>query len=161
MSGRRQYWLLKADPEVFGFADLWAAPGRTTVWDGVRNYQARNFLRAMHRGDRAFFYHSNAEPPGIAGIVEIVREAYPDPSQFDSKHEYFDPRSKREAPTWVVVELRAVQSLPRVVALDELRRQPALHAMHVCQKASRLSVQPVQASEWGVVTALAKRKPRA
>ena len=158
MAGERRYWLLKADPAVFGFAELWAAKSRTSAWDGVRNYQARNNLREMRAGDLAFLYHSNADPPAIAGIVEILREACPDPTQFDRRHEHFDPRSKREQPTWLMVDVRAVEPLPRPVALEELRREPALAAMAVCQRASRLSVQPVLASEWGVVLALSRRK---
>ncbi len=158
MAPRRQYWLLKSEPKVFSFADLCALPGRTTGWDGVRNYQARNFLRSMRAGDLVFFYHSNAEPPGIAGIAEIVLEAHPDPTQFDRAHEHFDAKSKREAPAWLMVDLRAVEPLPRFVALDELRNDPELAAMQVCQKGSRLSVQAVSASEWGRVLALAKQK---
>lgn len=158
MAPRRQYWLLKSEPTVFSFADLCAAPGRSTGWDGVRNYQARNSLRSMRAGDLAFFYHSNAEPPGIVGIAEIIREAYPDATQFDHAHEHFDAKSKSEAPAWLMVDLRAVEPLPRIVALDELRKDPVLAAMQVSQKGSRLSVQAVSATEWGRVQALAKRK---
>ncbi len=158
MAARRQYWLLKSEPKVFSFNDLCAAPGRTTGWDGVRNYQARNFLREMRAGDLAFFYHSNSQPPGIVGIAEVVRAAYPDATQFDPAHEHFDPRSKPQAPAWLMVDLRALEPLARVVALDELQNDPELAAMQVCQKGSRLSVQAVSAVEWGRVQALAKRK---
>ena len=158
MLPRRQYWLLKSEPTVFSFDDLCAAPDRTAGWDGVRNYQARNSLRSMRAGDLVFFYHSNAQPPGIVGIAEIVREAYPDATQFDRAHEHFDPKSKPQAPAWLMVDLRAVEPLPRVVGLDELRSDPELVAMQVCQKGSRLSVQAVSSAEWGRVRALAKRK---
>ncbi|HUR27819.1 MAG TPA: EVE domain-containing protein [Planctomycetota bacterium] len=154
----RQHWLVKSDALDFSFDDLMGSPGHTSAWDGVRNYQARNFLRAMRRGDLVFFYHSGATPPGIAGIAEVVREAYPDPSQFDREDPHFDPRSKAADPAWVMVDLRAVQPLPRVVSLDELKAEPALRGLHVCQRGSRLSVHPVPGPAWAVVKALAKRK---
>ncbi len=158
---QQQHWLIKSDADDFSFSDLLAAPRRTTAWDGVRNYQARNFLRAMRRGDLIFFYHSGAEPPGIAGIAEVAREAYPDPTQFDSTHEHFDARSKAQDPAWVMIDIHAVEALPRFVALDELRKEPSLGSLHVCQRGSRLSVHPVQAAAWGVIRTMAKRKSRA
>jgi predicted RNA-binding protein with PUA-like domain len=161
MAASKQYWLVKSDADVFSFSDLLALPGRTTVWDGVRNYQARNSLRAMRRGDLVFFYHSGAEPPGIAGIAEVVREAYPDPTQFERGHDHYDARSKKDDPAWSVVDLRGVEALPRLVSLDELKQAPSLAQLGVCQRGSRLSVHPVQASAWGVILALAKRKSKA
>ncbi|MBK8181181.1 MAG: EVE domain-containing protein [Planctomycetes bacterium] len=154
----RQYWLLKADPEVFSFDDLLASPGRTTAWDGVRNYQARNYLRAMAPGDQAFFYHSNASPPGIVGLVEIARGAYPDPTQFERGHGHFDPRSKAEAPTWVMVDVRALEALPRTLALAELCGLEECSSLAVCQRGNRLSVSPVSGAQWRVIRACAKRK---
>jgi len=155
----RHYWLVKSEPDVFSFDDLLAMPARTTHWDGVRNYQARNTMRdEMKKGDHVFFYHSSTDPAAIVGIVEVVREAYPDPSAFDPGDSHFDPKSKREAPTWVVVDLKAVEKLPRAVSLGELRGVKGLEKMTLLQKGSRLSVQPVAPSEWKIITALAAKK---
>jgi len=153
----RQYWLLKSDPGDFSFEDLWNSPNRTTTWDGVRNFQARNYLRdEMKRGDLVFFYHSNCKEPGIAGIAEVVREGYPDETAFDPKHKHFDPKSDRDKPTWYAVDIRAVERFPRIVALSELRGKPELEGMPLLQKGSRLSVQPVGSVEWNAVVAAAK-----
>ncbi|HTF87691.1 MAG TPA: EVE domain-containing protein [Planctomycetota bacterium] len=160
MPAKRQHWLIKSEPDVFSFSDLLGLPQRTTTWDGVRNYQARNYLREMRRGDLVFFYHSSTEPPGIAGIAEVAREAYADPTQFDHADEHFDARSKPDAPTWVAVDLRGVEALPRLVALEELRQEPALATLQLLQKGSRLSVQPVQEPAWRLIKALSKRKSR-
>lgn len=142
--GERRYWLAKSEPDVFSFDDLLAAPGRTTCWDGVRNYTARNLMRdGMRVGDLVLFYHSNAEPSGVAGIAEVVREAYPDPSQFDPRSEYHDPASKPEAPAWLMVDVRAVEKLPRVLTLDEMKADPALEGLETVRRGSRLSVHPV------------------
>lgn len=150
------YWLIKSEPDVFSFADLQAAAKQTTHWDGVRNYQARNTLRdEMKRGDRCFYYHSNAEPSGIAGICEVVREGYPDHTAFDKKDPHYDPKSKPDAPTWYMVDVKAVRAFPRLVSLAELREARALHGMVLLQKGSRLSVQPVTAKEWAAICALA------
>lgn len=156
-----RHWLLKSEPDVFSFADLWAAPRRTTCWDGVRNYQARNTLRdEMRRGDLAFYYHSNADPTGIAGICEVVREGYPDHTAFDPKDPHHDPKSKVESPTWYMVDVRAVRAFPRVVTLAELKAVKGLSGMALLQKGSRLSVQPVSAAEWATVCRLAGVPPR-
>jgi predicted RNA-binding protein with PUA-like domain len=136
---------MKSEPDVFGIDDL--ARKRVEGWNGVRNYQARNFMRAMKKGDRAFFYHSNAAPPGIAGVMEIAREAYPDPTQFDPKSDYYEPRATSARPVWDQVDVRFVSKLARLLSLDELRGMPALRDM-VLLKRSRLSVQPVTPSEW-------------
>ncbi|MEY4607978.1 MAG: hypothetical protein RL625_195 [Gemmatimonadota bacterium] len=151
-----RYWLLKSEPDVFSFADLQAATKKTTHWDGVRNYQARNTLRdEMKQGDRCFFYHSNAEPSGIAGICEVVREGYPDHTAFDKKDAHYDPKSKADAPTWYMVDVKAVKPFPRLISLGELREVSALKGMVLLQKGSRLSVQPVTKKEWGTICALA------
>ena len=155
----RHYWLVKSEPSVFSFDDLLALPGRTTHWDGVRNYQARNTMRdGMKKGDHVFFYHSSTDPAAIVGIAEVVREAYPDPSAFDPRDSHFDPKSRKEAPTWVVVDLKAVEKLARPVTLTELRGVKGLEKMTLLQKGSRLSVQPVTAGEWKVIATLASTK---
>ena len=149
------HWLVKSEPSSFSFHDLEKSPKRTTSWEGVRNYAARNFLRAMRKGDRVFFYHSNAEPNAIVGICEVAREAYPDESQFDRKSEMHDPKSTRADPRWSTVDLRAVRVLPRPVPLSELRGVAGLEKMEILRKGSRLSVTPVSDEEWRVVCALA------
>ena len=154
-------WLLKSEPDVFSFADLLAAPRKTTCWDGVRNYQARNTLRdQMQRGDLAFFYHSNADPAGIAGICEVVREGYPDHTAFDPRDPHHDPKSTPDAPTWYMVDVKAVRAFPRLVSLAELKGVKGLERMALLQKGSRLSVQPVSAAEWDIVCRLAGVAPR-
>lgn len=155
----RRYWLVKSEPSVFSFDDLLAMPGKTTHWDGVRNYQARNTMRdGMKKGDLVFFYHSSTEPAAIVGIAEVVREAYPDPSAFDPKDSHFDPKSKQETPTWVVVDLKAAEKLERPIPLGELRTVKALEKMTLLQKGSRLSVQPVTPGEWKIITSMAAKK---
>ena len=149
-----RYWLLKTEPGVFSFADLLTAPGRTTLWEGVRNVQARNFLREMRRGEWALIYHSNAHPAGVAGVAEIVGEAAPDPTQFDTHSPYFDAKATSEAPRWNVVTVAAVAALPRFVTLAELRARPELQSMKLLQKGNRLSVTPVTAAEFSVIVGL-------
>jgi predicted RNA-binding protein with PUA-like domain len=142
-------WLMKSEPSVFSFQDLWKAKGRKTLWDGVRNYRARNFMRDdMKVGDRVLYYHSNADPAGVAGVAEVCREAYPDPTQFDPKSKYFDAKSDPAEPRWVVVDLRAVRALPAFVSLADLKENPRLTSMGVVQRGNRLSVQPVTDAEW-------------
>jgi predicted RNA-binding protein with PUA-like domain len=148
----RRYWLLKSEPESFSFDDLWARPSRTTHWDGVRNYTARNFMRDdMKKGDLVFFYHSSTDPSQIVGIAEVVREGYPDHTAFDAKDSHFDPKSKADAPTWMMVDIRAVRRLPKPLALGDLRGVKGLESMALLQRGSRLSVQPVSAAEWEIV----------
>ena len=126
----RHYWLLKSEPQAFSFDDLLAAPKRTTCWDGVRNYQARNFMRdGMRVGDQAFFYHSSTEPAAIAGVVEIVREAYPDHTAFDPDDPHHDPKSRPEAPTWLMVDVRAVRRFDEPITLQELRETAGLEGL--------------------------------
>jgi predicted RNA-binding protein with PUA-like domain len=153
---KRQYWLVKSEPSTFSFADLLASPGRTTCWDGVRNYQARNLMRdGMRVGDRVLFYHSSTEPAAVVGVCEVVREAYPDPTQFDPKSEYFDPKSRADDPTWLMVDLRALEQFPAPLTLSELRDAPALAGMELLRRGSRLSVQPVTAEQFATVRGLA------
>lgn len=150
------HWLLKSEQDVFSFDDLLKAPKKTTCWDGVRNYQARNTLRdLMKKGDKVFFYHSNSDPTGIAGICEVVKEGYPDHTALDPKHDHFDPKSTPTAPIWMMVDVKAVQALPRVITLAELKGVKGLEKMALLQKGSRLSVQPVTAKEWAIVCGLA------
>src|SRR5256885_14512444 len=121
-----RYWLMKSEPSVFSIDDLAKKPKKTAGWDGVRNYQARNFIKEMAVGDLAFFYHSTAEPPGVAGVAEIVKAPYPDPTQFDPKSDYFEKRATAAAPVWFQVDVRFVKKLPRLIPLDELRKRPDL-----------------------------------
>lgn len=150
MSARaRHHWLVKSEPRTFSFADLLRAPRRTTAWDGVRNYQARNFLRdGMRKGDRVLFHHSSTEPPAVVGLCEVVREAYPDPTQFDARSEHFDPRSDPSDPRWVAVDLRALEALPEPVTLAVLRGNPRLEGLSLLQRGQRLSVLPVSAAHF-------------
>jgi len=153
----RQYWLLKSEPESFSFDDLMNAPNQTSHWDGVRNYQARNFMRdEMKKGDLAFFYHSGAEP-AIVGIAEVVREGYPDHTAVDPKDAHYDPKSKGGESSWSMVDIRALEHLPRPITLSEMRVKPELQGMPLLQKGNRLSVQKVGAAEWNAVLALAKQ----
>jgi predicted RNA-binding protein with PUA-like domain len=151
----RRYWLVKSEPDTFSFDDLVASPNRTTGWEGVRNFQARNTMRDdMKRGDLVFFYHSSTDPTAIVGVAEVARESYPDPTAFDAKDPHFDAKSRRDAPTWMMVDLRAVEPLRRPVTLAELRGTRGLEKMVLLQKGSRLSVQPVTAKEWEIIYAM-------
>ncbi len=143
---------MKSEPDEFSIDDLVAAPRQTTPWFGVRNYQARNFMRDQMRvGDRAFFYHSSCPEPGIAGVVEVSAPAYPDASQFDRKSEYYDPQSKRAEPRWLNVDVRLVKKTP-FVPLAALRAHEALAGMRTLQRANRLSITPVAPGEWRFIT---------
>ena len=147
---------MKSEPSVFSIQDLEAAPKKTTCWDGVRNYQARNYLRdSIKAGDLVFFYHSNADPSGIAGIAEVVREGYPDHTAFDKSDDHYDPKSDKANPTWFVVDVKHAHTLDRVLSLEELKKVPALKSMVLLQKGSRLSVQPVSATEWNAILKIA------
>ncbi len=150
------YWLFKSEPDCYSFADLMAATDRTTGWDGVRNYQARNFLRdAVRLGDGVLFYHSNADPPGLVGLAEVVREAHADPTAFEPDAEHHDPRSDPDRPTWVQVSIRAVRAIDPPLGLPRLRTIPALAGMELLRKGSRLSIQPVSPDEWAAILTLA------
>jgi predicted RNA-binding protein with PUA-like domain len=152
-----KYWLLKSEPDVFGIDALAGAPGRTTGWEGVRNYQARNMLRDdFRKGDRAFFYHSSCDVPGVAGVVQVVREAYPDPTQFDAKSEYYDAGSTRAAPRWFSVDVQLERRIEPVITLPELREHAAgaLCELLILKRGNRLSVTPLTAAEWRCIVAL-------
>ena len=137
-----RYWLMKNEPVCYSIDDL--KDDGTYVWDGVRNYQARNLMRDMEKGDKVLYYHSNANPSGIAGVAEIVKEAYPDPSQFNKKSEYFDAKATEENPRWIAVDVAFVSKLKRFIPLHELQNDPFFSDMIVTKKGVRLSVQPVQ-----------------
>jgi predicted RNA-binding protein with PUA-like domain len=147
-----QHWLMKSEPDEFGIDDLAAAPGKTTAWAGVRNYQARNFMHEKMRvGDKVFFYHSSCPEPGIAGIAEVASGSYPDASQFDPKSPYFDEAAKREAPRWFNIDVKFVRKT-RLVSLAELREHRELASMRVLAPGSRLSITPVDAREWEFIS---------
>jgi len=156
----RQYWLVKSEPETFSFNDLLAAPGQTTHWDGVRNFAARNHLRAMKKGDRVLFYHSSAKPTAVVGVAEVAREAYPDPTALDKKDPHFDPKSKADDPTWFMVDIKGVEALKRPVTLDEIKKVKALANMALI-RLGRLSVQPVTPEEFEIVTRLGSASGKA
>jgi predicted RNA-binding protein with PUA-like domain len=147
---------MKTEPEVFSFDDLLKAPKKTTSWEGVRNYQARNMMRDDFKvGDMVLVYHSNANPPGVAGIAKVVREAYPDPAALDPGSEYFDEKSKADgASRWVMVDIQAVAPARQVVSLDQLRTTKGLEEMLVLKRGQRLSIQPVTPGEWAIITRL-------
>jgi predicted RNA-binding protein with PUA-like domain len=143
----RHYWLMKSEPDAFSIDDL--KRKKQEAWDGVRNYQARNYMRdGMRVGDKVFFYHSNCAEPGIVGIAQVATDAYPDPSQFDPKSKYFDPGSSRDQPRWMLVDVKFVKKLKRTITLKELQADAALDGMVLVRKGSRLSVQPVEAAHW-------------
>lgn len=149
------YWLMKSEPSAFSVDDLAASPGKTTVWDGVRNYQARNMLRDDFRvGDLAFFYHSSCELPGVVAVLQVVRRGYADPSQFDPGSEYFDPDSNRRAPRWSCVDVKLKRKFGRIIGLEELRRHKPLRNLRLLQRGNRLSVMPVARVEWDFILSL-------
>lgn len=148
------FWLMKSEPEECSIDDLARAPAQTVPWVGVRNYQARNFMRdAMQVGDGVLFYHSSCAEPGIAGLAEVASAAYPDATQFDPASPYHDPKTRAEAPRWLHVDVR-LRRKTRLLSLREMRLQPALSTMRVLQAGNRLSITPVTPEEWAAVTAL-------
>jgi predicted RNA-binding protein with PUA-like domain len=150
-----KYWLMKSEPDVFGIDDLKNAPGKTDPWDGVRNYQARNMMRnEMKPGDLAFFYHSNCKEPGIAGIMKIVREAYPDSTAYDPDAMYYDPKSDPDKPRWYRVDVRYVRKLKRVITLSELKVHPELTDLPLLRRGNRLSIMPVSRQQWECILTL-------
>jgi predicted RNA-binding protein with PUA-like domain len=152
----KQYWLFKAEPYIYGIDHLAAAPDKIGRWDGIRNYQARNFLRdKVKLGDEVFIYHSSCKNVGIVGTARIIKTAYPDPTQFDPESDYYDPKSNRENPRWVSVDIQLTKIFTRLIPLAELKSHPALENM-VLIKQSRLSTQPVSAQEWSTIHSLLK-----
>lgn len=148
-----RYWLMKSEPDVFSIDDL--KKKRQAPWDGVRNFQARNHMREMKVGDLVLFYHSSTQPPGVAGVARVCREAHPDPTAWDKKSEYFDPRSTAEKPLWDLVDVEFVEKLPRLVSLDQIKADPALNGMEVTKK-PRLSVQRVDPKDFNHILVLAR-----
>jgi predicted RNA-binding protein with PUA-like domain len=147
-----KYWLMKSEPDECSIDDVLAAPGRTTPWSGVRNYQARNFmLNEMQVGDGVLFYHSSCPEPGVAGLAEVACAAYPDPTQFDPKSDYYDPGSKRDKPRWFNVDVRALKKIP-LIGLAALREQKRLKNMVTLRPGNRLSITPVTEAEWKFIT---------
>lgn len=158
-----QYWLLKSEPETFSIDALARAPRQTTAWDGVRNFQARNYLRdGMSKGDQAFFYHSSCAVPGIAGIVTVVRTGYPDRTAFDPADHHYDPKSDPDKPTWYVVDVRLTERFAEVISLDELRQhaKTKLKDLIILRRGNRLSVTPVTKREWDFILSLRPKATR-
>ena len=151
-----KYWLMKSEPDVYSIDHLAEQPDQTDYWDGIRNYQVRNFFRDEFKiGDQAFFYHSRCKVPGIVGTMSIVREAYPDPTAFDPTEHYYDAKSDPNNPRWLMVEVKLEARFKRIISLAELRAQPALSGMRVLQRGNRLSVTPVSPEEWDYIHSLA------
>lgn len=145
------YWVMKSEPSVFGIDDLLQKPNQTEPWEGVRNYQARNFIRKMRRGDRAFFYHSNCKTPGIVGILKIVTDPYPDSAAFDPENPYFDPKSTVSTPRWYRVDVTFEEKFESVINLADVKRNPLLKNILLVQKGSRLSITPLNKDEWNTI----------
>jgi len=149
------YWLMKSEPDAFGIDDLVNMPDQTEHWDGVRNYQARNMMRdAMKIGDQVFFYHSNCKVPGIVGIMEVVREGYPDHTAFDPTVKYFDPKSDPAKPRWMMVDIKYIRHTKRTISLSELKGHDMLENMPLVRKGNRLSIMPVSEQEWNYILGL-------
>lgn len=150
------YWLMKSEPDVFGIDHLMERPGKTEAWDGVRNYQACNMLRdEMKKGDLAFFYHSSCDEPGIVGIIEIVREGYPDPHAFDPEAKYYDPKSDPDNPRWFMVDVKYKRMLKRTISLKELKNHiERLADFPLLKKGNRLSIMPVSKQDWEFILSL-------
>ena len=153
------YWLMKSEPDTFGIDHLAKKPKQTAGWDGVRNFQARNYLREMQVGDLVFFYHSSTEIPGVVGIAKVVREAYPDSTAFDKKNDHYDADSDPDKPRWCQVDVQLVRKFDRVISLDELRSHASgkLKDMVVLKRGNRLSITPVTKAEWTFVESLASK----
>lgn len=157
----RRYWLMKSEPDAFSMDDLIASDQQTAPWDGVRNYQARNFMRdEMKPGDGVFFYHSRTQPLVIAGTMEVSSEPYPDPTQFDPDSKYFDAKSSKEQPRWFLVDVTFTAKFEPPITRDQLKQTPGLEDMMVLQKGSRLSIQPVTEQEWIIIHQLAGKDPK-
>lgn len=152
-------WLIKSEPSECGIDDFARDPATVIPWDGVRNYQARNFLAQMGEGDELFLYHSSCKHIGIAGIVQVVRAAYPDPLQFDPDSKYFDPKSSPDKPRWQAVDMQFVKKMPALISLDRLKALPELTELALVRKGNRLSVMPVSETEWDAILSLGATLP--
>jgi predicted RNA-binding protein with PUA-like domain len=149
------YWLFKSEPETFGIDHLVKCPKQTEPWNGVRNYQVRNMLRSEIKvGDRGFFYHSNCTPPGIVGIVEVVKQGYPDPTAWDKKSSYFDPKSSPENPRWYMVDVKLIKKFDHMITLERLKQEEELKNMFILRKGNRLSITPISPTEWKIINDL-------
>ncbi len=155
MPRAKHYWLMKSEPYVYSIQDLAKDKNKTTCWDGVRNYQARNMMRdKMKKGDLVLYYHSNAKPPGVAGVAKIVQESYPDHTQFDKKSKYYDPKATNEEPRWFMVDIQLVKIFKNFLPLEDLKALKALDGMELIRKGSRLSVQPVTKKQYETIVKL-------
>jgi len=154
------YWLMKSEPNAFSIDALTESKNQTTHWDGVRNYQARNMLRdEMKVGDQVFFYHSNANPPGIVGTMKIVKEGYPDFTAFDPEDHHFDPKSNPDNPRWYMVDVQLIKKFKSLISIDELRQYPELQEMMILRKGNRLSITPITPKEWRFILQLEDTMP--
>ncbi|AEE21011.1 MAG: EVE domain-containing protein [Paraglaciecola chathamensis] len=152
-----QYWLFKTEPDAFSIDDLAARPNQTEHWDGIRNYQARNFLRdQVKQGDKVFIYHSSCKEVGIAGLAEVVKEAYPDHTQFDPESHYYDPKSSPENPRWVMVDVKFIEKFPDVLALKKIKTMPEISEVGLVKKGHRLSIMPVNEQEFSALLAASR-----
>lgn len=159
MPPAKQYWLMKTEPSEYSIQDLAKEPHKSTHWDGVRNYQARNFMRdKMKLGDLVLVYHSNAAPPGVAGIAEICQESYPDFTSWDKNNKHFDPKSTQANPRWFMVDIQLKETFKHLIPLEHLRTVPALAKMELLRKGSRLSVQPVRKKEFDTISQIAAKQ---
>ena len=153
-----KYWLMKSEPDVFSIDDLVKSKNKTTYWDGVRNYQARNYMRdEMKIGDQVIFYHSNSEPPGAAGICEVVKEGYPDFTAFDPEDPHYDPKSKKDNPAWIMVDVKLISKLSRFVSINEMRENKKLEKMQLLQRGNRLSVIPITKAEFDEIVKMGSK----
>jgi len=153
-----KYWLMKSEPTVFSIDDLAKSPKQTTYWDGVRNYQARNFMRdEMKIGDQVLFYHSNTKPAGAVGICEVVKEGYPDFSAFDPEDKHYDPKSSSEKPTWIMVDIKLKKKFKNIVTLTEMKENKKLQNMRLVQRGNRLSVMPVEKNEFDEIVKMSEK----
>ena len=154
----KRYWLFKSEPESFSIEDLAASPKKTTCWEGVRNYQARNLLRdEVKVGDGVLFYHSRSKPMGVVGVCEVVKAGYPDHTARDPESKYFDPKATKDDPRWYMVDVKLKEKFRDTITLAQLKETPGLEGMMVCQRGARLSIQPVTAAEWKIVLKLASK----
>lgn len=152
-----KYWLLKSEPNCYSIEDLQREKKQTSPWEGVRNYQARNFMRdEMRKGDLAFFYHSSCPTPGVVGVVEVVRESYPDHTAFDPKDRHYDPKSTKDNPRWFMVDVQFQKQFPEIITLQQLKAHPGLKDLQILKKGNRLSITPVSADDWKLIMGLAK-----